>query len=261
MNPLLLGGAAIIALFAMGSAASSGASASQAQMFFKDYQWQTVLPSTQGNYAGTPGSLPASIVATIPPPPGVQPGTGQWVEFPSGLGYLHSGQAASHTPGTVGNPMFVAYAGIPTGYSLYAWFPNPGAPVQIGGYWTVSQRGVPHTAAFDPSENIAAESGVLSTKPVWVATQIPPPPPGESQKSGYWHGTHLSYLTWLTPTNISGGAVLAASGYADPSLAPYIPQGGLSAAVPPPSPTPIASTPSMSSAPPMGYGQQFAPAG
>jgi hypothetical protein len=225
MNPLLLGGAALVALFALSSASSS---TSTSNMVFRDYQWVTMLPTGYNTTSYTPGGYggPRTNVALGPPPGqtlGSRQGDGAWIVYQGGVGYDGNGQ-----PITV-------YPNVPAGYDVYLWVPNTGnaatqAPVNLNGYWVV----------MSPWSRGTTNEGVEG---IWGPANLPPPP-GESV--GSWSMKTPGYNVWLTPTN-SNTYEAAAQAWAATlpiGAAGTQAQGQpYQTSVPPPSAVPIAVTP------------------
>jgi len=272
MNPWLLAGgaAALLALFA----ASSGTSASTDQMVFKDYAWVTQLPTYTG-----PGGDPANPLAReLPPPPNVT-APGQWRPFPQGAFVAGISDPTFHSAKYApGAPAFEEWPGAAPGVTVWMWVPTIGGVhgstanvTMINGYYVSFE--VPWDFAVSAQEAAAlgmsqaqihafeAATGPISpTNRVFWTHTWPPPPPGQTSKSGHWIMKHPGYMVWITPQNATKGdpemAALALSAQFNlGAMTPAVPVGvpGYPGAVPPgvpqPSPTPIAVTPPAQPAP------------
>jgi hypothetical protein len=230
MNPLLLGGAALVALFAL----SSSSSTSTSNMVFRDYQWVTLLPTGYNTTTYVPGAGPGGPKTNVPlgPPPGLSSSQGAW--------HVYSGGMAIDGDGT----QWTAFPNVPAGYDLYVWFPitpggsfsadpnTPPQPVQINGYWIIPSQWRRGTT----SEGVEG---------IWGPNNMPVPP-GESSSAGAWHMVSPGYNVWLTPTNSNAyeSAALAWAATLPIGQAGLQAQGQpYEASVPPPSAVPIAVTP------------------
>ena len=198
MNPLMIGGAAVlVALLATGSSASTAAS--QDQMVFKDYQWVTSLPATLPIAPGLILSTliqaaatgrwpaPSPLATKLPPPPNTSATGGRWAHYPCGY------QKAAN------NFVFPIFPGVPGTVDIYAWIPSSGwSPTQpnvlnvtkINGYWVTW---APYHVSTPAPHQLS-----------WTASAgWPPPPPGET--TGHWWMAKPGYCVWTTPMNSNSG--------------------------------------------------------
>lgn len=225
-------GLGAIALGVGGSSAPAAAGAGTENYLFKDYAWIVIMPSTTTNLI-SPGDLAPQILAALPPPPGLKAGTGgRWVEYPHGYRPIWGktlypagtpGATPSQVktpPGQPGNPIYPVWPNIPAGVSVYQWFPPNNVLTKIHGYYVLpTEFWYPNLAAISKSGET-----ILTNCPR-NKSHTPPPPPGESTRSGLWHPVQPGYLVWLTPANTNVG-VQTVQALSDPSLAEYILQPG-----------------------------------
>lgn len=218
----------------------------QENMAFVSYTWTTLLPSTTlfipWSGAAQAGPLPPTVVATIPPPPGVT-SPGHWMEYPQGYASLSGGVGSAWSaaqiaagkapaPGAPGNPIMPWFPNVPAGLSIFAWVPGTAANTpktktpaiyMINGYY-VANVSVTYPGGPTDTPKIAA-GGALAQSITWKSQVTLPPPPGQTSTSGKWHGVRPGYLVWLTPTN-TNDATQALQAFSDPALASYLAQPG-----------------------------------
>jgi hypothetical protein len=198
MNPWLIGGgaAALAALFAFGSSAST--SASQDSMVFKDYTWVTSLPAV----ATTEARPPNPLAAELPPPPGQAAGSGTWSFFPAGkllFATGHGGRQDNLNGGAQKGGMTITiWPNVPPGIDVYAWTPHVGnTPAKIAkSQWTKAKVNGFYVS-YIPYHVQALGGGHYH----WESSSgtYPPPPPGQSHHRGHWKMVHPGYIVWLTP--------------------------------------------------------------
>jgi hypothetical protein len=180
MNPVLLGGAAVLAYLIASGSTSAGAG--NATMYFRDYAWVTFLPAGLSSVAVIPGqdsSTRTNLV--LPAPPGVTPSAGAWHVYAGGNMIASDG-----TPITV----FPTAAGT----DLYMWVPvvqnwsasgSTGSATQINGYWVTTAS----WTLIEGTMDVEVQQGVANI----------PDPPGES--GGQWLMKHPGYVVYVTPSN------------------------------------------------------------
>jgi hypothetical protein len=237
MSNLALGlgaaGLGAVALGLGGGSSSAGAAAGTENYLFKDYAWIVIMPSTSNNLIA-PGDLAPQILSALPPPQGLSSSSGgRWVEYPQGyrpiwgktLYPAGSPGAPAHVdvttpPGQPGNPIYPVWPNIPRGLSVYQWFPPTNVLTKIHGYWVITLD------FWYPQLKSIGKSGqsVLANCPRYKS-KTPPPPPGNSSRSGLWHPPQPGYTVWLTPVNTNIG-VQTVQALSDPSLTQYILQPG-----------------------------------
>jgi hypothetical protein len=230
---IVLGGLGLgaVALSAGGSSAAAASGGTENYMF-KDYAWIVVMPSTSNNLIA-PGDLAPQILAALPPPQGLKSSTGgRWVEYPRGYRSIWGktlypagspGAVPSQVttpPGQPGNAIYPVWPNIPAGLSVYQWEPPSGVLTKIHGYWVLV------APFYYPDLKGITKSGqtILANCPRYK-TRTPPPPPGESVRSGMWHGAQPGYFVWLTPANTNVG-VQTVQALQDPALSAYLLQPG-----------------------------------
>lgn len=264
MNPLYIGAAAVLALFAAGAGgASASTQATQQKMVFKDYTWIVVLPSTSTNPIA-PGPMAPSSVAAIPPPPGQSPSSGRWFEYPGGNQLTSPIQdavtGATKLPGTPQNPVLGIWPAVPAGLSVFAWKPNKNTLQNLNGYWVLTTNWT--WAHADQAGGSMHPYYPYGSLPRYIVNgPVPSNPPGE--KAGSWHQVHPGYLVFITPTN-ANTAELASQAFAFSPTAAAAPAP--SPALPAPSSSPIGVTTTTGAAfhptfgAPMGAGARGFPA-
>jgi len=199
MNPWLIGGAAgLAALFALNA---SSTSASTDAMVFKDYTWVTSLPAM----ATTENRPPNPLAAQLPPPPGQQPGSGTWSFFPGGKMLLaaHGGVDPIHGGAANGGITLAIWPAVPPGVDVYAWTPaTHDTPQRIArNQWTMAQVNG-YFVVYTPFHVTALGGGHYR----WDALAVPPPPPGQTHRSGHWKMVHPGYNVWITPATANQAA-------------------------------------------------------